>query len=50
MGDKSWEGAIDRIVEASVQKTDAEKQAFVMGVGESSFYSCLDQVLKTPKN
>ena len=50
MLDKYWKGAIDRIFQESVQKTDAEKQAFVMGVGESSFYSCLDQVLKTPKN
>lgn len=50
MLDQYWKGAIDRIFQESVQKTDAEKQAFVMGVGESSFYSCLDQVLKTPKN
>ncbi|MPW74585.1 hypothetical protein CPI40_05480 [Moraxella catarrhalis] len=50
MLDQYWKGVIDRIFQESVQKTDAEKQAFVMGVGESSFYSCLDQVLKTPKN
>lgn len=48
--DKYWKDAIDRMFQESVLKTDAEKQAFVMSVGESSFYSCLEQILEAPKN
>ena len=49
MLDKYWKGAIDRIFQESVQKTDAEKQAFVMSEDEPSLYTCLEQVLRTPK-
>ena len=51
MLDKYWKGAIDRIFQESVQKKPTPKKTSVCdGCGRVIFYSCLDQVLKTPKN
>lgn len=41
-----WKDAIDAIYKQPIAKTDDEKLDFVTNTGETSFYSCLDQVLQ----
>lgn len=48
--DQYWKDAIERLYQEPIQKTDAEKQAFVMAVAESSFDHCLTQTLSKTKS